>query len=54
MAAGGGASSGISAPYGSLQDTPTWALATWLKKHRKTALFEAVEKLKSGDLASTN
>ncbi|GMN24639.1 hypothetical protein TIFTF001_000651 [Ficus carica] len=52
----------------SLQDTPTWALATvcfifislsifiehlihlicnWLKKHRKTALFEAVEKLKS-------
>ncbi|KAF3455032.1 hypothetical protein FNV43_RR05480 [Rhamnella rubrinervis] len=52
----------------SLQDTPTWALATvcfvfialsifiehlihllcnWLKKHRKVALFEAVEKLKS-------
>ncbi|KAA8550423.1 hypothetical protein F0562_002107 [Nyssa sinensis] len=52
----------------SLQDTPTWALATvcfvfisvgiliehlihllgrWLRKHRKTALFEAVEKLKS-------
>ncbi|KAL5581217.1 hypothetical protein UlMin_013659 [Ulmus minor] len=52
----------------SLQDTPTWALATvclififlslliehsihlishWLKRHRKTALFEAVEKLKS-------
>ncbi|KAL6199974.1 hypothetical protein ACLB2K_029756 [Fragaria x ananassa] len=52
----------------SLQDTPTWALATvcfffiflsifiehlihllsqFLKRHRKTALFEAVEKLKS-------
>ncbi|KAF5744688.1 putative MLO [Tripterygium wilfordii] len=52
----------------SLQDTPTWALATvcfvfvalsifiehlihrlscWLRKNRKTALFEAVEKLKS-------
>ncbi|KAG5248426.1 MLO protein [Salix suchowensis] len=55
-------------PYRSLQETPTWALATvcfvfiftgifieylihllshWLKKSRKTALFEALEKLKS-------
>uniref|UniRef100_A0A6N2K907 MLO-like protein n=1 Tax=Salix viminalis TaxID=40686 RepID=A0A6N2K907_SALVM len=55
-------------PYRSLQDTPTWALATvcfvfiftgifieylihllshWLKKSRKTALYEALEKLKS-------
>ncbi|KAL3530594.1 hypothetical protein ACH5RR_009916 [Cinchona calisaya] len=64
MAGGGG---GGSTPR-SLQETPTWALATvcfififlgiliehlihlighWLKKHKKTALFEAVEKLKS-------
>ncbi|GLT46315.1 hypothetical protein SLA2020_200770 [Shorea laevis] len=62
---GGGAAAAASL---SLQDTPTWALATvcfifisvsifiehmihlishWLKKHRQTALFEAVEKLKS-------
>nr|XP_027086505.1 MLO-like protein 3 isoform X1 [Coffea arabica] len=62
MGGGGGA-----APH-SLQETPTWAVATvcfififlgiliehlihlvghWLQKHRKTALFEAVEKLKS-------
>ncbi|KAM7277613.1 hypothetical protein ACFE04_004747 [Oxalis oulophora] len=31
----------------SLEDTPSWALATWFKKHKKNALFEAVEKLKS-------
>ncbi|GLU19022.1 hypothetical protein SLE2022_352920 [Rubroshorea leprosula] len=64
---GGGGSAAAAAPL-SLQDTPTWALATvcfifisasifiehmihlisnWLKKHRRTALFEAVEKLKS-------
>ncbi|GLU19019.1 hypothetical protein SLE2022_352890 [Rubroshorea leprosula] len=64
---GGGGSAATAAPL-SLQDTPTWALATvcfifisastfiehmihlisnWLKKHRRTALFEAVEKLKS-------
>lgn len=63
MAGGGGG-----ATSRSLQETPTWALATvcfvfislgiliehlihlvghWLQKHRKTALFEAVEKLKS-------
>ncbi|XP_022756687.1 MLO-like protein 3 [Durio zibethinus] len=62
MAAGNGAS------IRSLQQTPTWAVATvcfviiafsiliehlihliakWLKGHKKTALFEAVEKLKS-------
>ncbi|XWS73736.1 hypothetical protein CRYUN_Cryun02cG0154200 [Craigia yunnanensis] len=62
MAAGEGAATR------SLQETPTWAVATvcfvfislsilieylihliskWLKGHRKTALFEAVEKLKS-------
>ncbi|KAI5666217.1 hypothetical protein M9H77_16070 [Catharanthus roseus] len=61
--AGGGGTTGRT-----LQETPTWALATvcfvfiffgifieqlihllchWLKKHRKAALFEAVEKLKS-------
>ncbi|KAL3518359.1 hypothetical protein ACH5RR_020948 [Cinchona calisaya] len=64
MAGGGGGG----APSRSLQETPTWALATvcfififlgifieylihlashWLKKHRKTALIDAVEKLKS-------
>ncbi|KAM7496707.1 hypothetical protein LguiA_021121 [Lonicera macranthoides] len=63
MAAGGGTGTGRS-----LQETPTWALATvcfifisfgifiehlihllghWLKKHRKVALLEAIEKLKS-------
>ncbi|KAJ7947786.1 MLO-like protein [Quillaja saponaria] len=63
MAAGAG-----TATVRSLEQTPTWALATvcfififvsifiehlihllchWLKRHRKTALFEAVEKLKS-------
>ncbi|XP_011016780.1 PREDICTED: MLO-like protein 3 [Populus euphratica] len=67
MAVGGADSTG-STPYRSLQDTPTWALATvcfffiftgifieylihllsqWLKKSRKTALYEALEKLKS-------
>uniref|UniRef100_A0A5B7AJ27 MLO-like protein n=1 Tax=Davidia involucrata TaxID=16924 RepID=A0A5B7AJ27_DAVIN len=64
MAAGGGGENTTR----SLQDTPTWALATvcfffiflglfieqlihllghWLKKHRKNALSEAIEKLKS-------
>nr|TKS10941.1 MLO-like protein 3 [Populus alba] len=67
MAVGGASSTGPT-PYRSLQDTPTWALATvcfvfiftgifieylihllshWLKKSRKTALYEALEKLKS-------
>lgn len=66
MAGGGG--QGATIPTVSLQDTPTWALATvcfimisvslfiehlihllwsWLKRHRKTALVDAVEKLKS-------
>lgn len=65
MAGGGG---GGTESTRTLQETPTWALATvcfififfgifieylihllchWLKKRRKTALFEAVEKLKS-------
>nr|XP_043609883.1 MLO-like protein 3 [Erigeron canadensis] len=64
MVTGGGAPSSRH----TLQNTPTWALATvcfvfiflglviehlfhiasrWLRKHRKTALYEAVEKLKS-------
>ncbi|XP_057998777.1 MLO-like protein 3 isoform X2 [Hevea brasiliensis] len=64
MAGGGGGGTSVR----SLQETPTWALATvcfifisislfiehlihllshWLKKRRKNALFEAVEKLKS-------
>ncbi|KAI4322239.1 hypothetical protein L6164_021950 [Bauhinia variegata] len=64
MGAGEGATS-----FRSLQDTPTWALATvcfviisvsifidllihlvcsWLKRHRHVALFEAVQKFKSG------
>ncbi|KAL2239813.1 UNVERIFIED_CONTAM: MLO-like protein 3, partial [Sesamum indicum] len=62
MAGGGGSTNR------SLQETPTWALATvcfvfiflgifieylihlaghWLKKHKKAALYEAIEKLKS-------
>ncbi|KAA8544018.1 hypothetical protein F0562_021805 [Nyssa sinensis] len=66
MAADAGGAGAI--PTRSLQETPTWALATvcfififlglfieqlihllghWLKKRRKNALFEAVEKLKS-------
>ncbi|XP_050214853.1 MLO-like protein 3 [Mercurialis annua] len=68
MAGGGGAAAATSAGR-TLQETPTWALATvcfifisvslcmehlihllshWLKKRRKNALYEAVEKLKSG------
>lgn len=64
----GGGGGGEGTESLSLQDTPTWALATvcfvfislgifidhlihlfgrWLKKHRKTDLLEAVEKLKS-------
>ncbi|KAG6415102.1 hypothetical protein SASPL_122504 [Salvia splendens] len=66
MAGGGGGGDG--GANRSLQETPTWALATvcfififlgifvehlihlaghWLKKHKKTALYEAIEKLKS-------
>ncbi|XP_031387617.1 MLO-like protein 3 isoform X1 [Punica granatum] len=66
--AGGGGEGGGAAETRSLQETPTWALATvcfvfislsifiehlihllchWLKKRKKSALFEAVEKLKS-------
>ncbi|KAF8039806.1 hypothetical protein BT93_B2115 [Corymbia citriodora subsp. variegata] len=69
MAGGeGGGAAAAAEVIRSLQETPTWALATvcfifisfsifiehlihllchWLKRHRKTALFEAVEKLKS-------
>ncbi|KAL5764107.1 hypothetical protein ACOSP7_016455 [Xanthoceras sorbifolium] len=71
MAPGGGAAATTSSSIGatrSLQETPTWALATvcfvfislsifiehlidllskWLKKHRKTGLLEAVDKLRS-------
>ncbi|KAK0604643.1 hypothetical protein LWI29_017752 [Acer saccharum] len=65
---GGAATSSSGGATRTLEDTPTWALATvcfvfisisifieylihllskWLKKHRKTSLLEAVEKLKS-------
>ncbi|KAK3206037.1 hypothetical protein Dsin_020083 [Dipteronia sinensis] len=65
---GGAATSSSGGATRTLQETPTWALATvcfvfisisifieylihllakWLKKHRKTSLLEAVEKLKS-------
>ncbi|XP_051143356.1 MLO-like protein 3 isoform X2 [Andrographis paniculata] len=69
MAAGEvGGGGGGTATVRSLQETPTWALATvcfmfislsilieylihllghWLKKHKKVALYEAIEKLKS-------
>ncbi|KAL1558128.1 MLO-like protein 3 [Salvia divinorum] len=66
--AGGGSDGGGGGANRSLQETPTWALATvcfififlgifvehlihlaghWLKKHRKAALYEAIEKLKT-------
>ncbi|KVH90787.1 Mlo-related protein [Cynara cardunculus var. scolymus] len=41
MAVEGGATTGSTLEY-----TPTWTLGTWLKEHRKTALYDAVEKLK--------
>ncbi|KAI3461451.1 hypothetical protein Pfo_018114 [Paulownia fortunei] len=67
-AEGGGGGGGGGSINRSLQETPTWALATvcfvfiflglfiehlihlaghWLKKHKKAALYEATEKLKS-------
>ncbi|WRX32582.1 Mlo-related protein - like 10 [Theobroma cacao] len=39
MAGGGGGRS--------LEETPTWAVAVWLRKKHKRALFEALEKVKS-------
>ncbi|CAK7342996.1 unnamed protein product [Dovyalis caffra] len=37
----------------SLEYTPTWALATWLKRNRRIALSDAVDKLKSANLADS-
>ncbi|RZC70362.1 hypothetical protein C5167_033635 [Papaver somniferum] len=31
----------------SLEQTPTWAVAVWLTKKRKRALYEALEKIKA-------